>query len=460
MENTKSRGSSAGSARAGRLAILIACGLLTMSVSGQPLRLAILGDSLSAEYDSITGIAGVDDPTEYAAVTVPGWESMSWVEVVGRLRSGAVSLGRHESDLLAWGLLRFSGYEFNFAIPGFEASHFEQIVNSSLFSDPQYLPYRRQLEDVLEDQADAAVVWLGSNEFRANYGSLYDGNDPTPLIEGLRSNLGEVLDFVRARHSGIKLVVVNLPDLGASPDKQAAHPDPLKRARVTAATIRANQMIADLAAARGIGVADVFAETRPLVAGETVWIGPVDMYPGRQADNHPRYQFTRDGLHPNTCLQAMIARRILGSLNQAYATAVPRITDREILDLVGLDPMQPYWDWAAVHALSARNPGDDPDGDGWANLVEFAFELNPLGNDAPPLGIRPSSPPIEVRYRPSPDRLRLVEVQPEWSLDLGLWQPVPESQRTTASDGTVTVSLPATPVARFVRLRVSVRATD
>lgn len=436
------------------------CLLLAQTVCGQPLRLAILGDSLSAEYDSITGIAGVDDPTEYAAVTVPGWESMSWVEVVGRLRSGTVDLGRYETDLLAWGLFRFSGYEYNFAIPGFEASQFEQIVNSSLFSDPQYFPYRLQLADVLKDQADAAVVWLGGNEFRANYGSLYDGNDPTPLIDGLRSNLGEVLDFVRAQKPGIKLVVVNLPDLGASPDKQAAHPDPIKRARVTAATIRANQAITDLAAARGIGVADVFAETYRLVAGETVWIGPVDLYPGRQADNHPRYQFTRDGLHPNTCLQALIARRILESFNQTYATGIPRLTDREILDLVGLDPMQPYRDWVVANALSAGNPADDPDQDGWANLVEFVFDLNPHANDPPPLTVSSSSPPFVVQYRPVPDRLRLVEIQPEWSLDLRSWQLVPENQRNTASDGAVTISLPTNAVARFVRLQVSIRPTD
>ena len=64
------------------------------------------------------------------------------------------------------------------------------------------------------------------------------------------------------------------------------------------------------------------------------------------------------------------------------------------------------------------------------------------------------------RYRPNPDRLRWVEVQPEWSLDLRFWQPVPENQLNTASDGAVTISLPEDAVARFVRLRVSIRPTD
>lgn len=447
------------SVRSAQSAMVLGCLALAQTAFGQPLRLAILGDSLSAEYDSITRIAGVDDPTEYAAVTVAGWESMSWVEVVGRLRPAEVSLGRYDKNLLGWGLLRFSGYEYNFAVPGFEASNFEQIVNSSLFSDPQFMDYRRQIADMLRGQADGAVVWLGANEFRANYGFLYDGNDPTPLIERLRSDLGKVLDFVKGQKPGIKLVVVNLPDLGATPNKQAAHPDPIKRARVTTATLRANQAISELAAARGIAVADAFEDTHRLVAGETVWLGAVDLYPGRQEDNNPRYQFTRDGLHPNTCLQAIIARRILDTFNQAYRTTIPRLTDREILGLVGIDPLQPYRDWVVSNTLAAGEPGDDPDQDGWPNLAEYAFNLNPRAKDPATVTVVSSTPPIVLRYQPNLDRLRLVDIKAEWSIELRTWDPVPESQKSAAADGTVTISLPVNEKARFVRLRVSVRTT-
>ncbi|HSH16151.1 MAG TPA: hypothetical protein VLD18_08975, partial [Verrucomicrobiae bacterium] len=85
-------------------------GLAAASTQAQPLRLVVIGDSMSAEYDSISGFSGVDDPTEYATITVSGWESMSWVEVLGRLRADTVDLGGYESDLLGWGALRFSGY--------------------------------------------------------------------------------------------------------------------------------------------------------------------------------------------------------------------------------------------------------------------------------------------------------------------------------------------------------------
>jgi len=438
--------------------LALACLFTAQPLGAQSMRLAILGDSLSAEYDSVTGFTGVDDPTEYAAVTISGWESMSWVEVVGRLRTNEVDLGVHAASLPGWGLFRFSGYEYNFAIPGFEASQFEQIVNSSLISDPGYLLYKLEIADVLLHDADAAVVWLGSNELRSNYGYLYDGNDPAALVNALSNDLAEVLDFVLSEKPGIKLVVANLPDLGASPDKQGAHPDPVKRANVTAATVLANQAITSLAGARGIPVADVFSDTYRLVAGETVWLGPVDLYPGTHPDNHPRYQFTRDGLHPNTCLQAIIAARILDAFNQAYATGIPPITEGEILDLIGLDPLQSYLDWVSANALLAGGPGDDSDLDDLVNLAEFVFDLNPNLPSLSPLTIETMGSLVTAPYRPDPDRQRLVEVLPEWSIDLDAWEPVPSANLSTHGEGRGAVSLPSDDQSRFVRLLLSIRA--
>ncbi len=445
------------------LAVAVICLVTLLSssaVNAQALRLVVIGDSLSAEYESITGVPGVDDPTEYGAISVPGYESLSWVEVLGRLRGSQLNLGTFDSNLTGWGFLRFSGYEFNFSVPGFTAGQFEQVVNSSFLTDPQLFPYRQQLAAVLQNQGDAAVIWLGANEFRANYGFLYDGNDPTPLINELVNELGAVIDFVRAQKPGIKLVLANLPDLGATPTKQADHPDVLKRANATAATIAANNAIGVLAAAQGIPVADIFPDTHRLVLGETVWIGPVNLYPGREADNHPRYQFTRDGLHPNTCLQSIIARRIIDTFNQAYATAIPAITDAEILNLIGVDPRQTYLDWVAANALSAAAVGDDGDGDGFANLAEFVFDLDPTSASAGPLTITTVGGLAQVRFYPNPDRQRLVDVVAEWGLELGSWAPVPLGNLTTAPDGEITIALPGGAPSRFVRLQISLKPVN
>ena len=440
--------------RAFLLALLL-CGFLLHPLQAA-LKVVVIGDSLSAEYDSLTGMAGVDDPSEYAAITVDGWESMSWVEVLGRLRGDALDFGAWRDSLPGWIDLRFTGYEFNYAIPGFEASQYEDIVNSSLFRNPQHYPFKLSLENRLEG-ADAAVVWLGGNEIRANFGALYDGGDPQPLINALRQDLGEILNFVRRQGAALRVVVPNLPDLGATPTKQAAHPDPAKRARVTSATILANQAIAEVAAAQGSAVADVFAATRPIVEGTPMWIGPIAIQPGIHADNHPQYAFTRDGLHPNTCLQAEIADIILGTFNEAFDLAIPPITDAETLALIGINPQQPFLDWVADRGVSPGGLGDDPEGDGLVNLVEFVFDSDPkLENDAP-LAIGRIGDGLVARYRPDAARLHFAEVTPQWTSDLSTWANVPVANVTTESDGTRTIRFPAAESTRFLRLLVSLR---
>ena len=408
------------------------------------LRLAVIGDSLSAEYDALPNIPGVEDPTAYAAVTVPGWESRCWAEVLAVLRQGVVDFGEQKPALPGWNDLRFTGYQNNFAIPGFEASQYEEIVSSSLWSNPQYFTFKLTLGDRLRSGADAAVVWLGANEFRAHYGSVYEGGDPAPLVQNLKSDLAKVLDFVRNQSASLRLVVVNLPDLGAAPSKQAAHPDPVKRERVSHATRLANQAIGELAAARGLPVADAYAATRRLIEGQTVWFGPVDIYPGSDPDNHPRWAFARDGLHPNTALQTEIARLIVAALNTHYGTSIPLLTDGEALGLLGISPQQPYFEWAAARGLSPSGMGDDPDRDGLVNLVECAFDLDPSRQSQSPVTISPSPSGVEVSYRPDARQARLVSVTPQSSPNLTHWTDVPAALVSTAADGRVTVRFPAT----------------
>src|ERR1700754_410241 len=58
---------------------------LACTAAGAPT--VAIGDSLTAEYDTIPENSGFpDEATAYAEVTVPGWVSMSWVEILARLR--------------------------------------------------------------------------------------------------------------------------------------------------------------------------------------------------------------------------------------------------------------------------------------------------------------------------------------------------------------------------------------
>jgi len=307
-----------------RLTMTICLIVLALAISpARAEKVVVIGDSLSAEYEALPDFPGVESPTEYARVTVDGWEALSWVEVLARLRGGDFDFGRYRSDLLGWGDLRFSGYEFNFAIPGFKASQYEDIVNSSIFSNPQYLLFQSTLRGVLRNEADRAVIWLGGNEFRANYGFLYEGGDPQPIINTLVHDLNEIIDFVRNQSSTVQIVVATIPDLGATPSKQSAHPNPDNRLRVTDATQRANEAIAASAKLKGAAVADEFVQTERLTHGESIHLAGVEIINGADPDNNPRYQFVRDGLHPNTRLQIEIARVIIDALQRSLSGRHP-----------------------------------------------------------------------------------------------------------------------------------------
>lgn len=419
-------------------------------------RVVVIGDSMSAEYEALPDFPGVDNPTEYARVTVPGWESMSWVEILAKIRKEFFGFGRYRPDLPGWADLRFSGYEFNFAIPGFTAANYADVVESSLFSNPQFVGFRLVLEETIQEKAQWVVIGLGANEFRGQYGTFYDGGDPSKLIKNLIKHLLTIIEFVQEQKPNIPIVLLNLPDLGATPAKQAAHPNRTKRARVTAAIMQANQSIADLARTHGAAVADLFGQTRPLTEDQPTFFGGVPLINDLDADNNPRYHFARDGLHPNTCSQIEMARTIITSLNGAFHAGIPQIRDGEALAFLGIDPDQAYLDWAAEFQLKQAGMKDDPDKDGWVNLAEYALGGEPLVNGAPPIRFTWEQEVLNLTFRPDPKRTRHVQVWPQWSADLIRWEDLPASQIQAVVDQSLRGSLPGSTGTGFLRLRISV----
>jgi lysophospholipase L1-like esterase len=289
-----------------------------------------IGDSLTAEYDTIPENSGFPtEATEYAKVTVPGWVSKSWVEILAQLRPGDFEFGARRKLSDPFPPPRLSGYARNWGIPGILASQYEDFVTSRAGENPFYFGARQPLENQLENEAERVVVWLGNNEFRARYGQISEGESPDNLIDNLMGDLRQVVEFVKDHAPQAQIAVANLPDLGASPDKQESQPDPAKRALVTAAVQQANARIAELVNDEGLALVNVYAVTEPLVAGEQTYFGAVPFDPGSDPDNEPRHLFTRDGLHPNTALQIRLARQVILTFNQRYGARVPQITDAE-----------------------------------------------------------------------------------------------------------------------------------
>ncbi|MGB8166368.1 MAG: SGNH/GDSL hydrolase family protein [Chthoniobacteraceae bacterium] len=431
---------------------LLAVGLCA-TIPARAANVIAIGDSLTAEYEIIPEVPGFSrEATAYAEVTVKGWESLSWVEVLARVQRAQFNFGGSKKWPDVWSVPRLTGYEYNWGIPGIMAGQYEDFVTSSAWSN--FL--RQPLEDQLKKKAQRVVVWLGTNEFRAAYGRIYDGGSSTSLIDGLLDDLGRIVDFVKKKNSKLQIVVAAIPDVGAAPDKQQAHPNPLLRARVTAAIVEANQRIAKLAAKKGAGYADTFDRTARLIRGEPLYFGAVEIINDLEEDNDPHYAFTRDGLHPNTPLQIENARAITRAFNAKFAAGIPLITDAQALTLLGISANEPYYDWLASFGFTDKLFITDEDGDGLTRLVEFTFGLDPTVSEVSPVTIVtfPNLPgQILADYLPAAAGARYVRAQPQWSIDRVTWRDLAVA-RIRKVGGAVSATFLATE-GPFHRLKVS-----
>jgi GDSL-like Lipase/Acylhydrolase family len=386
-----------------------------------------LGDSLTAEYEyfgpetiGIYPIRGFDieptEATEYAKVTVTHpvrWVSRSWVEVMGLLRPFHFDFGQWRQLTSPWAPPRLSGFERNWAVPGVSASLYEEFFTTGLNSNALFFAFRIPLDNQLRNSnAKRVVVWLGTNDLRAKYGAIAKAYDQSvrdgivnPLKTGLLDDLSKIIARIKILNPKVQIVVVNLPDLGAAPKIKAEfvdHPDDpavpnepnpedpeapyetvVQKSYVTAATEAINTAIATLATAQEIGVADVYAITKSLIADTPFFYGAIQFTNDSDPDNEPHALFTRDGFHPNTALQILIARTIIKSFNVKYETRVPGITHAEALRLLRISPREPYNNWIKIKLPEnmgfegQRGPLKDPDGDGLTNLMEYAFDTEP-----------------------------------------------------------------------------------
>src|SRR5688572_2522088 len=91
--------------------LAVAVGIcVCINISAQGAKVVTIGDSLTAEYDTIPDIPGFPtEATAYAEVTVPGWVSRSWVEVLAKLRPNDFEFGGVRSLSNPWPIPRLSG---------------------------------------------------------------------------------------------------------------------------------------------------------------------------------------------------------------------------------------------------------------------------------------------------------------------------------------------------------------
>ena len=443
---------------------------LVLPVGAVPQKILVLGDSQSEEYVFEVPFSAPDSDPTHANIS-------NWVEILSAERgSGAVfnevSFGNYDGSYLAYPDLRDGGYAFNWGVPGFTTSDWVSVRNQDSLPFPptgsEAVAYasRIRIVDQLEGDVGWAVIFCGGNDVNGDYGDYYKGTVTNATLDGIRYNLKKLILFIKSTNPAVKIVLVNVPDVGVTPNvfTDPNHLDPAKRATATAKIALLNNWLAALAASENVALVDYFGLTRQIAPtfepGDFFYLNGTAFHKAADPENPPNYLFAKDGFHPSTVAQALVANLILDAMNDRYGTNFTLLPNREILsDVLGLDPDQPFLDWKSAHGVTGTAAAD-PDHDGVPLLVEFACGLDPAEPGPPPWTASPSAEPGTrmVFSFPGDQSHGYALTTPEWSADLApaSWQPVPSSW--LAADGIrVYVKVPAAAGPRaFVRLRAAV----
>jgi lysophospholipase L1-like esterase len=400
---------------------------LCATLHGTPLRVLAIGDSMTEEYAfELTFSAPDSDPAN------PNMDN--WPDILTNHRGAWITLGSYRSGFFSWTDLRDGGYENNFGVPGFTTTDWVGVCQSTYqdyFSSDPIIRLRPPTKAALIAQlsaVDAAIIFLGGNDLKSNYTGIYQDPTPPALLTQIVTNLATIHDFVRSHAAALPIIIATVPDIGATPSVSGKYTDPAKRLQARTRIAAMNASVSAMAVARGATVARIDSLTDrvfdqvPLQLNGTAFIYPPS--PG----NAPRPIFCKDGFHPSTMSQSLIADILVDALNRATAGAIPRFPNREILaSILGLNPDQPFLDWAA----GAGGFAADPEGDGLPNLTEFALGTSPLRADSPfafdANGL--------MRFSPSVLGLQFASLVVEESADLAGWSPVPAARLSVAADG-------------------------
>lgn len=391
-------------------------------------KMVVIGDSLSKEYELEFPLLNPGNPA--------AWDERNWLELLSEHRGEYIDIGKQA----AWPDSRLVGHEYNFAFPGSTTAEWEDILSSTIFTHPEFLTSRLNLNQNLKDVADRVVIFLGGNDLKNNYRTYATGADPTDFINGLVSHAEAIVDYVRDQNTTVPIVLVNMPDVGATPIVVDTYPDSVERQRVTSITKEVNLRLLRLAKTKRIGYADIEQTTDRIISEPRFVLGGVRFLTGidpKPLSNDPEYLFSPDAFHPNTAMHFLIANEINRAFEIAYPTleAIPPFTNEELLTILGIPPDLSRDQWAEAYGLSSFREDDDSDRDGASLLEEFVFDMDPNVADSEQRAQGYwTDDQMGLRYRLRLSSSTHFIVTPESSGDLDNWEPVPTDQ-TTVENG-------------------------
>lgn len=411
--------------------------LLLQNLCGQPLKVLAIGDSLTEEYR----FEGVFSGPVISGVPVPVANTKNWVEILSDRRSSEISFGGFDPNLAAYTDFRDGGYAYNYGVPSFTTVDWVNVINWSSLPNSNWSykllamrTHDKVIDNLKTEGIGAVVIFLGGNDLKSDYAGIFRNDVPPALLQDSVTNLGQIITFVRQQNATVPIIVCTFPDVGATPEVAGKYSDPVNRARARQRIADTNAAVMALATSRGASVARIDHVIDRVFDDVPFYLnGTLFKYPPDDA-NPPDHLFCHDGFHPSTVGQALIGNEIIAAINQATGRLIPRMSNREIIgDVVGLNPEQPYLDWA----VTAGGMLEDPDGDGSPNLIEYLLGGNPMSTDQ--LISISSNGVLSFRPLPGPARFANLGILESTTL-ANDWKPVPASRITVLPDGTWAVA--------------------
>lgn len=378
-----------------------------------------LGDSLTFAYKGEFGFS-VNVPFSGTTGDNMPDSVRNWIEILSSstYRNAYFDQGTTKNirlDFRPFGQLYtlFFRNDYNWAIPGLkvdamrrfvlgeatfteliaESDDFEAIgaaLGASNFTDATHFNYPEMVTQI-SSSAERLVFFIGGNDVRGIYGTVYNGGSAGTFTEDFISDADAILDRIRTLNPNIPIVVVAVPHIGITPDiKSTAPTDPIKTPRVTALLTDLNARLKTLADEHGAGFADIFTPTLPLLGSGTYGIHGIPFNNSGSTNGDLNYIWLNGELsanfHPNTNMQLEIANIIVRAFNKRYGSGIAPLSATEMLvtalQKTSTQANMNFASWMTGFGLAGGLENSDADSDGIPAGVEFATGLNPTIHDA------------------------------------------------------------------------------
>lgn len=428
-----------------QLLIWIATIGIPLTGAAQEVKLLTIGDSLSEEYAFQTDFAAPDSNPATANVT-------NWIEFLAANRSADFDFGTYDAAPGGSSGPLDNGYAYNWSVRWFTCFDWVVTLGSTggAFGTRVRDGILAQLPDI-----SAVVVMVGMEDLRDDYALIYGTTEPANWFDRRVARILEIRNFVEAEEGAPPVVLCTVPDPGLTPAFTALYPDPLKRAVASAKIALMNNDLKTQAGLAGTPVADIHAVLLEMAVADPFELNLIPFINAGHPENPSDYLYCKDALHPALVASGLVAAEVIEALNQVDGVSIPPLTNREILEAApGIDPDQPFLDWIATQDVGAEDGlHDNPDGDSFDNLGEFAFGLSAgtwdqgLAHD----WSGTSGDRFGILWQLAPGAEGFVEIGAERSIDLSTWTPLDPADITYLGSGNWRAAVDSSSPTTFLR---------